>query len=87
MASRSPDAGNTFDTTGTAAEQSVNLLYGPGSAAMSFTLTPTFQYHRFFIRGDLSYVRAIDSSPGSAFGPTGMNRNQPRGVIEAGFLF
>src|SRR5947208_4582046 len=69
-----------IDTTGKASELAVNLLYGPGSAATSVTLTPTFQHQRFFIRGDLSYVRAIDSAPGSAFGITGMNQNQPRAV-------
>ena len=76
-----------ISSTGQSAEQAVNLMYGPGSAAWSATLTPTFQYQRFFIRGDLSFVRASSITPGFAFGPTGANQNQPRGVIEAGFLF
>ena len=76
-----------ISSTGKASEQAVNLLYGPGSAAWSATLTPTFQYGRFFIRGDLSFVRADSFTPGYAFGPEGTNRNQPRGIIEAGFLF
>jgi hypothetical protein len=79
--------GEYIASTGNAAEQAVNLLFGPGSAGWSTTLTPTFQYHRFFIRGDLSFVRATSYTPGDVFGPTGMNRNQPRGVIEAGFMF
>ena len=79
--------GEYIATTGSAAEQAVNLLFGPGSAGWSVTLTPTFQYQRFFARGDLSFVRARSFAPGDAFGPTGMNPNQPRGVIEIGFLF
>ncbi len=74
-------------TTGSAAQQSVNLLYGAGSAALSLTVTPTYQYKHLFTRGDVSWVRAIDDSPGSAFGPQGTNRDQVRGVIELGFLF
>ncbi len=79
--------GEYIATTGSAAEQAVNLLFGPGSAGWSITLTPTFQCQRFFARGDLSFVRARGFTAGDAFGPTGMNPNQPRGVIEIGFLF
>jgi hypothetical protein len=73
--------------SGSAAENSVNLMYGPGSAAWSITLTPTFQHQRFFTRGDLSFVRTNDFTLGDAFGGSGTNANQPRGVIEVGFLF
>ena len=79
--------GEYLSTTGSLATQSVNLLYGPGSAGWSITLTPTYQYKRFFTRGDLSWVRATSITPGSAFGPNGTNQNQPRGVVEAGFMF
>jgi hypothetical protein len=64
-----------------------NLLYGPGSGAFAFTVTPTYVKDGFFIRGDFSLVDAISSTPGSAFGPLGTKNNQPRGVIEAGFMF
>src|ERR1039457_2311236 len=74
-------------STGSVADQAVNLMYGPGSAAWSATLTPTFQYGGFFVRGDLSFVRASSFTPGFAFGPTGMNPNQPRAVAEIGFIF
>lgn len=74
-------------STGNAGDQTVNLLYGPGSSAWSVTLTPTYQYKRFFARGDLSFVRANSITSGDAFGPAGTNRNQPRGVVELGFLF
>jgi hypothetical protein len=79
--------GEYVSTSGSTADGNVNLMYGPGSAAWSVTLTPAFQYDRFFIRADLAFVRANRHTPGSAFGPDGASRNQPRGVIEAGFLF
>jgi len=67
--------------------QSVNLLFGPGSDGLSFTLTPTFQYGGFFVRGDLSWTHAASYVPGDAFGSTGANANQPRAMAEIGFLF
>jgi hypothetical protein len=79
--------GEYIGSTGSAAQQSVNLMYGPGSNAWSATLTPTFQYKRFFTRADASFVRASSYTPGNVFGPAGMNRDQPRGVLEIGFLF
>jgi hypothetical protein len=79
--------GEYISSTGTASEQAVNLLFGPGSAGWSFTVTPTFQDHDFFIRGEFAFVRATRYTPGDAFGALGMNQNQPRGTIEAGFLF
>lgn len=74
-------------TTGSASERSVNLMFGPGSTGTSVTLTPTFQYGGFFVRGDLSWVHAGDYTPGSAFGAGGANQNQPRAVAEIGFIF
>ena len=66
----------------------LNLLgYGPGSGAFSFTVTPTYQKQGFFIRGDFSIVHATSSTAGDVFGPAGLNGNQPRGAIEAGFMF
>lgn len=79
--------GEYIASTGSAKDQAVNLIFGPGSAGTSITLTPTFQYERFFFRGDLSWVHAIDSTPGYAFGPTGVNDDQLRAVGEVGFLF
>jgi hypothetical protein len=79
--------GEYIASTGHSAEQAVNLLYGPGSSAWSLTLTPTYQYQRFFARGDISFVRANGSAAGLAFGPTGNDRNQSRGVVEVGLLF
>ena len=66
-----------LDTTGVGEGQSVNLLYGPGSAATSVTLTPTFQRGRLFLRADLSYVRASAFTPGLALGPTAGSATGP----------
>src|SRR5947207_6327160 len=74
-------------SSGDLASGSVNLLYGPGSGAFGFTITPTYRKDAFFMRGDLAIVHATDSTPGAVFGPAGANTPQPRGVLEAGFMF
>lgn len=74
-------------SSGSAASNTVNLMFGPGSSGTSATLTPTFQYGGFFVRGDLSYVHAIGMTPGYGFGPTGADDNQFRAVGEIGFIF
>lgn len=79
--------GEYITSSGSATDQAVNLMYGPGSGGWSATVTPTFQDGGFFVRGDLSFVRATSYTPGYAFGPTGANPNQPRAVAEIGFLF
>ncbi len=79
--------GEYIASTGGAAEQSVNLLYGPGSAGWSITLTPTYQYKKFFTRTDISFVQANNFTPGDAFGSFGTKGSQTRGVVEMGFLF
>jgi hypothetical protein len=65
---------------------SPNLLYGPGSAAWSFTVTPTYQNKRFFARAEVSYVGARKTTPGLAFGSDGNRHSQVRGLIEVGWL-
>jgi hypothetical protein len=79
--------GEDISSTGNASEQAVNLLYGPGSGARSFTLTPTYQNHGFFVRGEFSMVWAAGYRAGAAFGPQGTTRSQPRAAIEAGVMF
>ena len=74
-------------STGSVQSGAVNLLYGPGSGAFGFTVTPTYRKDAFFLRGDLAIVHATSSTPGAAFGPSGLNATQPRGVVEAGFMF
>src|SRR5579875_37976 len=65
----------------------INLLFGPGSSAWSITITPTFQDHDFFVRSEVAIVGAIDYTPGSGFGLSGMERSQSRAELELGFLF
>ena len=79
--------GEYITSSGTAADQSVNLLYGPGSGAWSVTATPTYQRQRFFVRGDVSFVHALSINAGDAFGKAGTDSSQARGVLELGFLF
>ncbi len=74
-------------SSGSAQQNAVNLLYGPGSTGTSFTVTPTFQAGGFFVRGDLAYVHAGDYTKGAVFGPLGNDNNQFRVVGEIGFVF
>lgn len=76
-----------ISSSGSVADGAVNLLYGPGSSATSFTVTPTVQRGGFFVRGDLAYVHASNITPGDAFSRTGLNQNQPRAMAEFGFIF
>jgi hypothetical protein len=66
---------------------SPNLLYGPGSAAWSVTVTPTYQYQQFFVRGELSYVQTINATQEKAFGMSGTAMNQARIMFETGFVY
>lgn len=74
-------------STGTTTDGAPNLLYGPGSATWSITVTPTYQYERFFTRAEFSYVAASHTTPGLAFGSSGSEVTQARFAVEAGFLF
>jgi len=76
-----------ISSNGSVASNSLSLLYGPGSAAWSLTATPTYQYQKFFTRGDLSFVKATSMTPGYGFGSLGTLSTQTRGVVEIGFLF
>ena len=79
--------GEFIDTTGSAADGAPNLLYGAGSKAWSLTITPTFQYNRFYVRGDVSFVDALHTTSGASFGTDGTSNSQVRGVLETGILF
>jgi|SRR5271157_5953675 len=74
-------------SSGSATDGSVNLLYGPGSKAWSFTFTPTYQVGVLFTRAEVSFVQASSTTSGMALGPTGTNRSQTRFALEAGILF
>ena len=75
-------SGNRFGASPT-----TNVLYGPGSQALSFTITPTFTFGRYFVRGEFSEVRLYDATPGLGFGRTGLARSQERYMIETGITF
>ncbi|MCE4225643.1 porin [Methylobacterium sp. C25] len=72
-----------------------NLLYGAGSSAVSYTVTPTFNFDRFFVRGEYSHVDLYDIQRsdlangllGTGFGRTGDRKSQDRFMVEAGFTF
>ena len=64
-----------------------NLLYGPGSSAFSFTVTPAYQYKYFFTRAEFSFVKAISITSGDVFGAAGTKETQTRFVVESGILF
>jgi hypothetical protein len=63
------------------------LLYGGGSVAWSVTVTPTYQYERFFARAEFSFVEANHTKAGFAFGSHGTDTTQTRLLLETGFLF
>jgi len=75
--------------SGSPATNEAPLLYGPGTGAFSFTVTPAWIKDGFFVRGDVAIVHITNFATGSSFGfgLGGTNTNQTRGVIEAGFLF
>jgi len=74
-------------SSGIATDGTVNVLYGPGSSAWSFTATPTWQNGMFFGRLEGSYVGLSGTSPGFAFGKAGTSTSQERLVLEGGILF
>jgi hypothetical protein len=74
-------------STGNAAAGSPNLLFGVGSSAMSFTVTPTWQNGVYFLRADASVVKAFSTAAGAAFGKAGNTTTQARWVLEGGIVF
>lgn len=76
-----------ISSTGSPTSGTPNLLYGPGSAAWSFTLSPTYQYKNYFARAEFSYVGTRDIVPGFAFSRDGSKGTQVRGTFELGLIF
>ncbi len=72
-----------------------SLLYGPGSSAFSFTITPTYTVGRFFLRGEYSRVELTDvtrgdlafGTIGTGFGRSGNRTSQDRYMVETGVVF
>ncbi len=80
--------GEFVTSTGSLVAGSANMLIaGPGSSAWSLSLTPTFQYGRFFARLEGSFVQARDTTPGFAYGPALDRDSQTSLLLEAGVLF
>ena len=63
------------------------MLYGAGSSAFSFTVTPTFTFDRYFVRGEFSTVQLYDVTPGLGFGRSGLKTSQERYMLETGITF
>ncbi len=76
-----------ISSSGSVAQDTVNLMFGPGSTGTSFTATPTFQKGGFFVRGDIGWAHAGSYTPGDVFGMLGTKNNQLRTMAEVGFVF
>jgi hypothetical protein len=63
------------------------ILYGPDSSALSFTITPTIQYDKYFARAEGSVVRINNPEPGLGFGSYDAKRSQFRLMLEVGLLY
>jgi hypothetical protein len=63
------------------------LGFGPGSKAITWTLTPTYRFGNYFARGEATRVNVIDAARGVAFGPRGMLQNQNRLFFEVGIQY
>ena len=61
------------------------LGYGPGSNAVTVTLTPSYQWKNLYARVDASYISLGSASTG--FGTAFNQTDQFRGVLEIGVLF
>ena len=75
------------EQTGQIGSGTTSLLFGPGSSAFSFTITPTYTIDRFFVRGEYAYVEIFDLEPGRGFGRTGTRPTQERFMLEGGITF
>lgn len=76
-----------ISSSGSPTDGSANLLYGAGSKAWSFTVTPTYQVGVLFVRGEVSFVGASSTTSGLAFGKSGTSTSQTRFAVETGILF
>lgn len=88
--------GEYEEQTGRKNSGTTSLLYGPGSSAWSFTVTPTYTVGRYFLRGEYSRVEissitrgdlAGAGTLGTGFGRSGNRTSQDRYMIETGVTF
>ncbi|HEY2445469.1 MAG TPA: outer membrane beta-barrel protein [Rhizomicrobium sp.] len=78
--------GEFISSSGSFAAGTPSLLYGPGSNAWSFTLTPTWQHGILFARSEASYVGVGHTAPGFVFGRNLDQTSQARLMLETGVL-
>jgi hypothetical protein len=76
-----------ISSSGSVDDGSANVLYGPGSKAWSLTITPSYQSGPLFVRAEVSWVGASDTTSGAAFGSSGTSTSQLRFGVETGILF
>ncbi len=76
-----------IEATGIQGSNTPNLLYGPGSSAFTFTITPTLQYQKYFARVELSMINLYDFAAQQGFGVDQQKQSQLRGLFELGILF
>ncbi len=83
------------EQTGRRGSGTTSLLYGAGSSAYSFTITPTYTVGRFFLRGEYSRVElagitrgdVLAGTLGTGFDRTGNKSSQDRYMVETGITF
>lgn len=83
------------EQTGRTGSGTTSLLYGAGSSAFSFTITPTYTVDRFFLRGEYSHVELagithvdpVAGTLGTGFGRSGNHTSQDRFLVETGITF
>ncbi|MCJ2013232.1 outer membrane beta-barrel protein [Methylobacterium sp. J-076] len=83
------------EQSGVRGSGTTSLLYGAGSNAFSFTITPTFTWDRYFLRVEYAHVELggitrgslADGTLGSGFGRDGNKTSQDRYMVETGITF
>lgn len=83
------------EQTGVRGSGTTSLLYGAGSSAFSFTITPTYTVDRFFLRGEYSHVELGGitrgdlalATFGTGLGRSGNRTSQDRFMVETGVTF
>lgn len=81
--------------TGVRGSGTTSLLYGAGSSAVSFTITPTYTLDRVVLRGEYSHVELggvtrgdlVLTTLGTGFGRAGNATSQDRFMVETGVTF
>jgi hypothetical protein len=76
-----------INSSGSSTDGTVNVLFGPGSSAWSFTVTPSYQLGIWFARLEGSYVAASSVNGGLGFGKAGTSDSQARVLLEGGIAF